>query len=503
LTVNHHRWAPRERHLKESNMDPETFRKYGYEIVDWVANYMKEVEQLPVMSSVVPGQVRRRLPLDPPLQGEPMEAIMKDFNDIIIPGITHWNHPRFFAYFPANNSGPSILAELLSAGLGINAMVWQTSPAATELEELVMDWLRRMLALPENFKGVIQDTASTATLCALLCARERLTNYEINDRGLMEGVSKGSLRVYTSSEGHSSIEKGVKIAGFGSKNIIQIGVDDDFAMDPEDLNQRIQADLAAGHRPCCVVATVGTTSSTALDPLRAIGEVAQKYNLWFHVDAALAGSAAILPEKRPILAGIETADSFVFNPHKWLFTNFDCSAFFCKHPEMLTSVFAIDPEYLKTAKDQEVTNYRDWSIQLGRRFRALKLWFVIRYYGVEGLQEKLRKHLAWAQEFKEWVDATPDFQTMAPVPLNTICFRFFPGLKGTESLSEEKLAEINKELMDELNASGKIYLTHTRLGNRFCLRLSIGQTSMERRHVLDAWEALQNARVVRAWREIQ
>jgi len=425
-----------------------------------------------------------------------MEAILGDFQEIILPGITHWNHPRFFAYFPANNSGPSILAELLSAGLGVNAMLWQTSPAATELEELVMDWLRQMLSLPASFRGVIQDTASTATLCALLCERERLTDYGVNARGFSEWSGQGPLRVYTSREAHSSVEKGVKIAGFGAANLVLVSVDDNYAMDPQDLERRIEEDGEKGFRPCCIVATVGTTSSTALDPLRPIGEVAQRYGVWLHVDAALAGSAAILPEKRWILDGIELADSFVFNPHKWLFTNFDCSAFFCRHPETLTATFSILPEYLKTDLDRQVTNFRDWGIQLGRRFRALKLWFVLRYYGVEGLQEMLREHLALAQEFKEWVEESRDFELLAPVPLNTVCFRFNPG----RDLSSEELERLNKALLDEVNRSGKIYMTHTRLGDDFCLRLSIGQTQTRREHVVEAWEVIRGSHMVQSMR---
>jgi aromatic-L-amino-acid decarboxylase len=420
-----------------------------------------------------------------------------------MPGITHWNHPRFFAYFPANNSGPSILAELLTAGLGVNAMLWQTSPAATELEEAVMDWLRQMLGLPDDFRGVIQDTASTATLCALLCARERASQFQINKEGFStwSGPERGSLRIYASSEAHSSVEKGLKIAGFGSQNLVLISTDDAYAMEPEDLEKRIREDLRQGFLPCCVVATTGTTSSTALDPLEAIGRIAQRYGLWFHVDAALAGSAALLPEMRWILKGIERADSFVFNPHKWLFTNFDCSAFFCRHPQVLTSTFSILPEYLKTDLDRQVTNFRDWGIQLGRRFRALKLWFVLRYYGVEGLWQILRDHLSLAQEFKRWLEENPDFEVLAPVPLNTICFRFRPGKESAQALSPEELERLNKALLDEVNHSGRIFMTQTRLKGTFCLRLCIGQTQTQRRHVEQAWDTIRGSRTVREWRQ--
>jgi aromatic-L-amino-acid decarboxylase len=429
-----------------------------------------------------------------------MGDILTDFREIILPGITHWNHPRFFAYFPANHSGPSILGELLSAALAVNGMVWQSSPAATELEEVVMEWLGRMLELPDGFRGVIQDTASTATLCALLCARERLSRFKINDRGFSHWPEQAPLRVYTSSEAHSSVEKGLKIAGFGSENLVKVSVDKAYAMDPQDLERQIQRDFERGFNPCCVVATVGTTSSTALDPLRPIGEVAERHGLWFHVDAALAGSAAILPEKRWILDGIEYVDSFVFNPHKWLFTNFDCSAFFCQHPEVLTSTFSIMPEYLKTDLDRQVTNFRDWGIQLGRRFRALKLWFVLRFYGVEELRKKLREHLKLTQEFAEWIEQSPDFELLAPVPLNTVCFQFNPSERSQESLPMGELERLNKSILDEVNHSGKIFMTHTKLGANFRLRLCVGQTQTRREHVVEAWEAIQQTTIVRAWR---
>lgn len=474
-------------------MDAGSFRRFGHELVDWVADYMEKVEGYPVMSGVRPGEIRSRLPENPPAGGQGMEEIIRDLDEIILPGITHWQHPRFFAYFPATTSGPSILAELVSAGLGINAMLWQTSPAATELEETVMEWLRRMLGLPEGFEGVIQDTASTATLCALLCARERLSNFEVNEAGFPEWHADEAMRVYTSTEAHSSVEKGVRIAGFGSRNLVKVPVDSNYAMDTEKLRKEIESDLAKGYRPCCVCATVGTTSSTAVDPLREIGKISDKYGLWLHVDAALAGSAAILPEKRPMLAGVELVDSFVFNPHKWLFTNFDCSAFFCRHPDILTAVFSIHPEYLKTGRDREVKNFRDWGIQLGRRFRALKLWFVIRYYGVDGLREKLRSHIAMAQEFKSWIEKSDDFELMAPVQLNTVCFRFNPSGRG---MKRDELDRVNRGLMEEVNASGIVYITHTNLGANLCLRLSIGQFATELEHVEQAWAAIRGAKAI-------
>ncbi len=476
-------------------MDFKSFRKYGHELIDWVADYMETVETYPVMSRSKPGEVRAALPADPPNKGEEMREIIEDLDRIIMPGITHWQHPGFFAYFPANTSGPSILAELVSAALGVNAMVWQTSPAATELEQVVMDWLRRMLDLPEEFKGVIQDTASVSTVCALLAARERLSGFEINEKGFPVWPAGEAMRIYTSTEAHSSIEKGAKITGFGGGNVVRIQVDGKYAMDPKALETAVEEDLAGGLKPCCICATVGTTSSTALDPLTRIGEIARRYGIWLHVDAALAGSAAILPEKRSILDGIEMADSFVFNPHKWLFTNFDCSAFFVKDPAALIKVFSIDPEYLKTGRDSEVTNYRDWGIQLGRRFRALKLWFVIRYYGVDGIRDRLRAHLELAQEFRSWIEEDPDFELLAPVHVNTVCFRFHP--EGSKT-GGKKLEAMNQAIMDGINASGKIYITHTRLGGKFCLRLSIGQTYTTRDHVTGAWGIIREyARAVK------
>ncbi|MFH1844631.1 MAG: pyridoxal-dependent decarboxylase [bacterium] len=481
-------------------MDADTFRRFGHEVIDWVADYLENVDQYPVLARTEPGAIRHRLPAEPPVAGEPMETILADFREIILPGVTHWNHPRFFAYFPANNSGPSILGELLSAGLGINAMLWQTCPAATELEELVLDWLRQMIALPSGFRGVIQDTASTATLCALLCARERFTDQAVNRRGFAAGAEAGTLRVYVSREGHSSIEKGAKIAGFGAENVVRIATDDQYALDPADLDRQIEVDKADGRRPCCIVATVGTTSSTALDPLPPVAEIAQRHGLWLHIDAALAGSAAIVPEYRYLLEGVDGADSLVFNPHKWLFTNFDCSAYFTRDAQTLVNTLAILPEYLKTDRDEEVVNYRDWGIPLGRRFRALKLWFVLRYYGVEGLQAKVREHIRLAREFADWVEQSDRFELMAPVPLNTVCFRFAPQLGKDDQPAPEELDRLNKALLDEVNGGGRMFITHTKLGDAYTLRLCAGQTQTRAEHVAEAWDILNSAEVVRDWR---
>jgi len=470
-------------------VDEEIFLKYGHEFIDWIADYMDHIEDYPVMAKVEPGEIASRLPTAPPDEPESMEAIFNDFKHIIVPGMTHWQHPSFFAYFPANSSAPSVLAELLTAALGAQCMIWQTSPAATELEEVVMDWLRQMLNLPDNFCGVIQDTASTSTLAALLCARERVTNFDVNLHGFKKG-SPRDLIIYASEEVHSSIEKGVKIAGFGKDNLRLIPAGPDFAMLPEELEKAIENDKKAGRLPCCVVATVGTTSSTAMDPLKPIGEICERHRIWFHVDGALAGTAAILPEMRHLLDGIEHADSFVFNPHKWMFTNFDCSAYFCKDPKSLTSTFEILPEYLKTDLDRRVKNFRDWGIPLGRRFRALKLWFVIRHFGIKGLREKIRTHLELAREFESWLREDPRFELMAPVSVNLVCFRYNP---PERSLTEEELENINKNLMDELNRSGNMYVTHTKLKEKFTIRLVVGQTNTGREHVQRAWASIQEA----------
>ncbi|MFQ5721695.1 MAG: pyridoxal phosphate-dependent decarboxylase family protein [Candidatus Aminicenantales bacterium] len=460
-------------------MNRDEFKKYGYRFVDWVADYLEEVGKFPVCSPLEPGQVRDSLPLNPPRESEPMEDIFRDFQEIIIPGITHWQHPSWFAYFPANNSPPSILAELLTAGIGAQCMIWQTSPAAAELEEVVMEWLRQMLGLPQGMVGVIQDTASTSTLVALLTAREKATNFEANKRGLDK-----PLIVYTSEEAHSSVEKGAKIAGYARTNIRYIATDETLAMIPAKLEEAVADDLKRGLKPTCVVATLGTTSSTAIDPLTPIGQICKRYDLWFHVDAAFAGTAAILPEKRWMLEGVEYVDSFVFNPHKWMLTNFDCSAYFVKDPSYLIRTFEIHPEYLKTGQDAQVKNFRDWGIQLGRRFRALKLWFVIRSYGVEGLQKIIREHLRLAQMFKGWVEEHQFFELMAPVPLSLVCFRLNDGRR------EEELTELNKKFLDRLNQTGKVFLTHTALKGKYVLRMVIGTRTTQERHVRQAWELM-------------
>ena len=467
-------------------MDSTDFRKYGHELVDWMADYLDDLAnttKYPIKSQVKPREIFNQLPDQPPSKAEPFTDIFKDFQEIIMPGITHWQSPNFHAYFQANGSRLSVLAEMLTSTLGAQCMIWDTSPSAAELEEKVMNWLRDMIGLPKNFSGVIQDTASTACIVSLITAREKFTDFGCNNKGL---YSFNKFTVYCSEQAHSSIEKGMKIIGLGQENLRKIPVDDKFALIPSKLEEAIEHDIKDGFKPLAVVAAIGTTGSTAIDPLEEIGKICkEKYNLWLHVDAALAGTALILPEMRYMIKGIEYIDTFVFNPHKWMFTNFDVSAYFVKDAEALVKTFEIHPEYLKT-KSMGVNNYRDWGIQLGRRFRALKLWFVIRGYGLEGLQEKIRFHLKLTQKIVSKINESDEFELLAPVPVNTICFRFKP----KNITDENKINDINERLMDKLNATGKVYFTHTKLNNKYTLRFVIGQTEVQERHVDFAWDTI-------------
>jgi aromatic-L-amino-acid/L-tryptophan decarboxylase len=466
-------------------MQPEEFRRHGHALVDWMADYLIGVADLPITPPVAPGQIRRAIPSSPPAAGEPFDVLFRDFRDLILPGMTHWNHPGWFAYFPCNNSPPSILAEMLTSAIGAQCMSWATSPAATELEQVVMDWLRQMIGLPPEFVGVIQDTASTATLVALLSARERVTGGAAGAEGLAGGPP---LAVYASREAHSSVDKAVKLAGYGIARLRRIDTDRSFALRPELLERALAQDTEDGIRPACVIASVGTTSSTAIDPVAAIAEICRRYGVWLHVDAAYAGPAAIVPELRWILDGVAHADSVVLNPHKWLLTNFDCTAYYVRDPAALLGAFQASPEYLRTAYDPEVVNFRDWGIQLGRRFRALKLWFVLRSYGVEGLQAMIRRHVALARELEGWIREEPDFEVMAPVPLGLVCFRCRP-----PGLSDLEVDDVNRRLLERVNATHRVFLTHTRLGGRYAIRLVVGQRGTERRHVEEAWGLLRDA----------
>jgi len=464
-------------------MSPDEFRKYAHELVEWMAGYMENVENYPVKSSVSPGEIKGKIPDDPPLHPEPFSALMKDFEEIIMPGITHWQNPNFFAYFPANTSPPSILAEMLVAALGAQCMIWETSPAAAELEEKMMIWLRNMIGLPAHFEGVIQDSASTATLAAILTAREKMTGFTFNDEGAQ---GTGVCRVYCSEQTHSSVDKAVKISGIGRKNLVKIPVRKDFSMDPDKLKEAIINDKAKGYLPCCVVATIGTTGTTAVDPVKAIGEICSENGIWLHVDAAMAGSALILPEFQWMLDGREFIDSFVFNPHKWLFTNFDCSAYFVRDAASLIKTFEILPEYLKTRTRGKVNDYRDWGVPLGRRFRALKLWSVIRSYGVEELQKKLRYHIQSAARLSEMIAGEKDFEILAPVTICLVCFRYRP-----TGYDEKQINILNEKLNHQLNDSGKLYLSHTLLDGKYTLRMVTAQTNVTMTHVERAWTAIK------------
>jgi aromatic-L-amino-acid decarboxylase len=465
-------------------MSPEEFRAAGYKAVDWLAEYMANVETYPVLSTVQPGWVREQLPGSAPEEGEPFEAILQDMDRVIMPGITHWQSPNFFAYFPANTSGPSVLAEMVSAGLGVQGMLWLTSPACTELETHMLDWVAELMGLPEGFRssskggGVIQDSASSAVLCALLAAREKTTGGQTNRTG-----SRAPLVVYATDQAHSSVDKAVRIAGVGSDNIRRVSTDGDLAMQPEVLDKLISEDKVAGMVPCMVVATVGTTATGAIDPIKEIGDVCRKHSVWLHVDAAMAGNAAICPEFRHIQDGLERADSYCFNMHKWLLTNFDCDCFYVKGRASLVNALSILPEYLRNTATESgaVIDYRDWQIPLGRRFRALKMWFVLRSYGAEKLREMVRKHVEAARWFTEQVRESSMCELTAPTVLNLVCFRHVGGDEASE------------QIMRALNESGQAFLTQARVNGQFILRLSVGQERTEMRHVQGVWELLQQA----------
>jgi aromatic-L-amino-acid/L-tryptophan decarboxylase len=467
------------------DMDADSFRRYGYQVVDWIADYLAHGERYPVLSRVAPGAIKAQLPAHPPADPEPMAQILEDFEQIILPGITHWNHPAFFAYFAISGSAPGILGELLTAALNVNGMLWKTSPAATELEEQTLGWLRQMLGLPADFRGVIVDTASMAGLVALAAAREAL-GLNIRRDGLAGRGDLPRLRMYTSEQAHSSIEKGALTLGIGQENVRKIPTDGAFRMEPEILSRAIRDDLAAGWRPFCVVATVGTTSTTSIDLVPAIAGICHQYGLWLHVDGAYGGMAAIVPEMRDVLAGCEHADSIVVNPHKWLFTPIDCSAFYVRDPNTLKRAFSLVPDYLKTGED-DVTNYMDWGVQLGRRFRALKLWMVIRYFGHRGLAAHIRNHVALGHEFAAWVDESPTFERLAPTPFSTVCFRAHP--QGIDD--EDALNRLNARLLEAVNAGGEAFLSPTTLNGRYTLRLAVGNIRTEQKHVARAWEILQ------------
>jgi aromatic-L-amino-acid decarboxylase len=464
--------------LSLGDMDPETFRKEAHRIADWIADYIAAPERFPVLAQVQPGDVRNALPASAPEQGEAFDGIFADFERIVLPGITHWNHPGFFAYFAISASAPGILAEFLSAALNVQAMLWRTSPAATELEEVALGWLRQLLGLPDAFEGVIYDTASISTLHALAAARE-VAATDVRIRGLAGRTDLPQFRIYCSEHAHSSVDKAVILLGLGHESLRRVEADTAFRMRPDALAAAIADDQRRGVRPMAVVATVGTTSTTSVDPVGPIANICAREHIWLHVDAAYAGVAAMLPDYGWILRDAPSADSLVVNPHKWLFTPFDLSAFYCRRMDVVRSAFSLVPEYLKTAETGAVKNLMDTGIQLGRRFRALKLWMVLRHFGAEGIRARLAEHIRLAQLFAAWVDASADFERTAPAPFSVVCFR------------ARETDEFNERLLDGINQSGEFFLSHTRLDGRYTLRLAVGNLHTTERHVERAWALIQ------------
>lgn len=458
-------------------MTPEAFKLWGYRFVDWIGEYLAHPERHAVLSHAKPGEIRKQLPPTPPSTPESFDLILQDLDKIIVPGLTHWNHPSFLAYFPNTGSEPGIFGEMVTAALNVNGMLWRTAPAATELEEHVLDWLRQMIGLPETFKGMICDTASMSTFHALAAARETIPGRSVRDDGIC-GPGSPVLRMYASEQAHSSVEKSAMALGIGRKGLVKIRTDSEFRMDFRALESAIEADLRQGAQPFAVVATVGTTSTTSVDPVARIADVCEKHGLWLHVDAAYAGSAAIVPELRHILEGCERADSFVTNPHKWLLTPMDLSAFYFRRPEMLKRAFSLTPAYLKTAEGDSVMNTMDYTLQLGRRFRALKFWMIVRHYGVEGLRAVIREHIRVANVFASLVEADPRFELVAPVPFSTVCFLLKAGDAETQSM------------IDRVNATGKLFISHTNLNGRLVARLAIGNMRTGEGHVRAAWEVI-------------
>lgn len=463
-------------------LDPKNFKNSADDIIGWIDQYLNRIEIYPVKSTVSPGEIYSRIPQSAPRSPESLIQIMKDLDEIILPGITHWQHPNFHAYFPANNSVESILAEFITAGIGAQCMIWDTSPAAAELEQRMTEWLGEAMGIPSSFEGVIQDSASSATLVALITAREVKTGFRSNEEGV-----PNNLRVYCSQETHSSIEKAVGVCGIGKKNLVKIPVDSHMRLHPELLESEVKADLEKGYQPCAVVATIGTTGTLAVDPLEEIAGICRKYGLWLHVDAAYAGTALLLPEYRWMIRGIEHVDSFVFNPHKWMFTNFDCSVYFVKNAGLLIRTFEILPEYLKTKSRGKVNDYRDWGVQLGRRFRALKLWFVIRSFGLSGIQDRLRYHIGLNEYFSKKIREIREFELATEPFLNFTCFRLKPD--GLDN--QDKLNILNEKLLEEINRGGKLFLTHTRIDGIYSLRMIIGQTYVEHINVESAVEEIR------------
>jgi aromatic-L-amino-acid/L-tryptophan decarboxylase len=472
------------------DMTAEEFRLYGHKLIDWIADYFKHIDELPVLAQIEPGSLRAQLPATPPERGESMEQIVGDLDRLIVPALTHWSHPAFYAYFATSTSGPGILGELLTAAFDNKSMLWRTSPASTELEEVVLDWLRQMMGLDKGMIGIIYDTASVSSMHAIAAAREGVEK-RIREEGMSGRTDLPLLRVYVSEQAHSSIEKGVITLGLGQRGLRKIQTDSEFRMDVRALATAIEEDKREGFIPFCVVATVGTTSTTSIDPVPEIVPLCEEHAMWLHVDAAYAGSAAVVPEFRNILAGCERADSLVVNPHKWLFTPFDLSVLYCRQMDLLRRAFSLVPEYLRTPEQEKVRNGSDYGVQLGRRFRALKFWMVIRYFGQEGLAARIREHCRLALLFASWIAQSPDWELMAPSPLALVCFRACPAREGElEKDREQHLDGLNEAIMHGVNATGKALLSHTKLNDKLTLRLSIGNIRTTENHVKQVWQLL-------------
>lgn len=492
-------FTPRRKNAKErkeeitpslGDMPAEEFRRHGHELIDWIADYFEHIDELPVLAQIEPGDLKSQLPTSPPAQGEAMETILADVDRLIVPALTHWSHPSFFAYFATSTSAPGIFAELLSAAFDVKSMLWRTSPASTELEEVVLDWLRQMIGLDPGMTGIIYDTASVSSMHAIAAARERV-EMGIREQGMSGREDLPLLRVYASEQAHSSIDKGIITLGLGQRALRKIPTDKNFRMDVKALAAAIEEDKNAGFLPFCIVATVGTTSTSSIDPVPEIVPISEAHAMWLHVDAAYAGSAAVVPELRHVLDGCDRADSLVLNPHKWLFTPFDLSVLYCRHMDLLRRAFSLVPEYLRTPEQDKVRSGSDYGVQLGRRFRALKLWMIIRYFGHEGLAARIREHIRLAKLFASWIEESADWELAAPVPLGLVCFRACPdfGNKSDEARGK-RLDALNEAIMHGLNATGKALLSHTRLHDQLVLRLSIGNIRTTEEHVRQVWELL-------------
>ena len=472
------------------DMNAAEFRRFGHELIDWIADYFDRIEDLPVLAQIEPGDLKAQLPTKPPEKGEPMEQIIADIDRLIVPALTHWSHPSFFAYFATSTSAPGIFGELLTAAFDNKAMLWRTSPASTELEEVALDWLRQMMGLDDGLSGIIYDTASVSSMHAIAAAREGV-EMRVREEGMSGRTDLPLLRVYASEQAHSSIEKGIITLGLGQRSLRKISTDAEFRMDAKALAAAVEEDKHNGFLPFCVVATVGTTSTSSIDPVREIVPVCEEHKMWLHVDTAYAGSAAVVPELRYILDGCERADSVVTNPHKWLFTPFDLSVLYCRHMELLRRAFSLVPEYLRTPEQEKVRSGSDYGIQLGRRFRALKLWMIIRYFGHEGLAARIREHCRLAKLFASWIEESPDWELLAPVPFSLVCFRACPHVEAPdEATRNARLDVLNEAIMHGVNATGKALLSHTKLNDKITLRLSIGNIRTTEKHVRQLWDLL-------------